>query len=145
VRVLQRIQHRAGQGHQALERQWAFLAEQVGQGPAFHERHGVVDQALAFAHEVNGQDVGVIEPGRRLGLVPETLQHARRPGDVRPQDFDREPAFQLAIEDLVHLGEPAPAKQAPHLVLGAQRPRQPGSGIGAGRVAHAAAISMAGV
>src|SRR5262249_28977122 len=52
----------------------AEAVQVTGQAAAVDELHAEVALAVVFAHLVDGDDAGVVEPGDGLGLVPEATQ-----------------------------------------------------------------------
>jgi hypothetical protein len=128
--VVERIEDRDDDGEGALRWQRAGALQQFAQRHPVHERHRVVGEPFALAHEVDGEDVGVLEPGGGAGLALEALDHAGGPGDVGAQDFHREPALEILVPDFVDFGEAARADQALDLVLGAEGAGETGEGIG---------------
>ena len=93
VRVVERIEDRDDDRERALGRQRTGALEQLPQRHAVHERHRVVDEPFAFAHKVDRQDVGVLEPRSRSGLALEALDHPGGPGDVGAEDLHGQPTL----------------------------------------------------
>ena len=120
--VGQGIEQRPGQGESAIRIQRPTGSQQLGEGLPLDEGHGVVHQPLAISHEVNRQNVRVIEPGNRSRLVLEAVQHAGGPCDVGLEYLDRKPPLEVLVPDLIHLGETTLPQQATDFVLLTQRP-----------------------
>ena len=78
----QRLQDRLGDLQRLLGGERPSPAQRVGERLALHERHHVIDEPLPGAGEVNGKDRGVLEPGERLRLPSEPVQHPGRPGNL---------------------------------------------------------------
>jgi hypothetical protein len=72
----------------------------------------------------------VAQPGDRPGLLLEARQRGRTPEEVGPEELDGQPALQVLVVHLVHLGESTAAEQADDAVLPPQRPSQLGSAVG---------------
>jgi len=92
VRVIERVENR-----NEIARARSGAAPRTLQQLA--ERHPI-DDGIAYQtspspspHEVNREDIGVLEPGGCPGLALEPLDHAGRPGDVGPQHLHRQPAL----------------------------------------------------
>ena len=64
---------------------------------------------LGFARVVEGEDVGMGQPGRDLDLAQEPLRPERR-RELGPQDLDRDRAVVLQILGQVYGGHAAPAQ-----------------------------------
>jgi hypothetical protein len=144
VRMLQRLEDRSGDGERPLRGEGA-AAEHVTERLALDERHRVVDEPLPLAHEVDGQDVRVLQPGDGASLVLEPLQHAGCPRHVGSQDLHGEPTLQLPVPDLVDFGEPPTADEGPDLVLRAESAGKPGFGVRVvGGVGHAGNVRPVG-
>ena len=78
----QRLQDRLGDLQRLVGGERPPPAQRVGERLAVHEGHHVIDQALSGACEVNREDRGVLEPGERLRLPAEPVQHPGRPGNL---------------------------------------------------------------
>src|SRR5207248_2547273 len=89
-----------------------FLARQaVAEGFPFHVRHDVIEEAGRGPRVVQGQDVGVLQPGGDLDLAQEPLgAEGRR--EVRVQDLDRDRPMVLQVLREEHRRH-APATQLP--------------------------------
>ncbi len=96
------------------------VLQQIGDGAPLQVGHGVVHQALALAHEVDRNRVGMVEPGDGAGLLLEAGDGGRGPGQIGAQHLHRQAALEVGVHHLVHLGEPAAADQADHAILAAQ-------------------------
>jgi len=121
VRMSKRLQHGLRDLEGFVDRVVAAAAQGVRERLPFDEGHDVEDQAFTIAREMNRHDGWVVQTGEGLGLLPEAGQHARRPRDFGMEDLAGQTPIQILVPQLVHLGEPAPADQPLHLVLGAER------------------------
>ena len=82
-----------------------FTLEPVIQGFAFQELHGQEGSATVLADLVNGDDVGMLESGSRLGLTEETLLGTRTASHRRQHGFQGHQSFQVRVfrsEDHTH-------------------------------------------
>ena len=93
VGVIERVKDGDDDRERTLRRERSGALEQLAERHAVDERHGIVGESFAFTDEVDRQDVGVLELGRRAGLPLEALERAGGPGDVRPQHLHGEPAL----------------------------------------------------
>src|SRR4030095_8976618 len=105
VSVRQGIKQWPGQAESAIRIQRPAGSQQLGEGLPLDEGHGVIHQPLAISHEVNRQNVRVIERSNLSRLVFEAVQHAGGPCDVGLEYLDREPPQEVLVPDLIHLGK----------------------------------------
>ena len=101
-----------GQGTGALE--------QIAERHAVDKGHRVPDEALAFAHEMDRQDVRMLEPGDAARFALEPLDRARRPRHVGTQHLHGQAPLQVLVPDLVDLRKAAGADEAFDFILGAE-------------------------
>ena len=83
VGVVEGVGHRAEQLGGGLRAQAPLAVEQVTQGPAADVLHHDPGQPPLLARVVDGDHVGVGQPGGRPGLAPELLGEARGRGRTR--------------------------------------------------------------
>ena len=94
-----------------IQRQRRLALEPCAQRPAFHVRHDVVQLIASSARVEERQDVRVHELGRDLDLAQEA-HDPDRGGDLRLQDFDRDPSAMLQVLREKHRRHAAAAQQA---------------------------------
>ena len=88
------------------------LGQNVVQPDALDVLHYVVVIAVVMSHTEDRHDVGVVQPGGRLGLALESLQLLRFEEQLPGQHLDRHPAAQRLLLGLVDDPHPAPADLA---------------------------------
>ena len=90
--------------------------QQVAQGLAFHPFHGDERHAGLMANVMDGQDIGMVQGGSRLGFLLETTQTISVVGETGWEDFDRDPAIEAGIERAVHLTHAARPERTEDLI-----------------------------
>ncbi len=85
-----------------LHRQAAAPLEPSADRFAVHVSHHEVDQPLALADRVDGDDVGMGEAGRGLGLAGEALADLLLECELRREDLDGDPTLQPIVGCTVH-------------------------------------------
>ena len=92
------------------------VGQQVAQGLAFHPFHGDERHAGLMADVMDGQDVGMVQGGSRLGFPLEATQAISIVGETGWEDFDRDPAIEAGIECAVHLTHAACPERTEDLI-----------------------------
>ena len=128
VRVCQRFRHFPRDEQRVLDRQLRLSLQPVAEGFAFYERHDVVEGARGVAGVIDGQDVGVLQPGGQLDLAQEALAPQRH-GDFGAQRLERDEALMPDIAGEVDHRHPAAAELPINDVVPGQRPIQSSKGI----------------
>ena len=90
-----------------VDRQLAPPPDPPGDRFAVHVAHDEVDQALAFADGMDGDDMGVGQPGGRLGLAGEPLADVLLKGELGRQHLDGDPALEPLVARPVDHAHPA--------------------------------------
>ena len=117
VCVVEGGQRARGDLQRPLGQQSTPARQQLAQRHAVDELHHdvghddastVVGLQGVLAGVVDGDDVGVVQRGGRLGLTAKARLEGRVAGEVGAQDLDRDPAPQAQVACLVDLGH-APA------------------------------------
>ena len=88
----------------------ALLLQPIFEAHAFEKRHGDVGNATIFTDLVDGDDMVVIEFGRRSGFAQEALPGVPLFGDLREHDLERDRALELRILRLKDHPHPALAE-----------------------------------
>jgi hypothetical protein len=78
-------------------------ADQVAQVPALEQLHRHVGEPVLLAEVVDGDDVRVVEPRRRLRLVPEALPEVGVGGERGRDRLDRHVPVEQRVVGPVHL------------------------------------------
>jgi hypothetical protein len=112
----------------------AQLGDEVGQGAAVDELHGVVVDAALAANPVDGNDVGVVQPRRGPGLVVEALQLPRVERAGERQHLERYPPAQRQLLRLVDDAHAAAAHLADEAEIPQLLQRRRRRGLAAGRL-----------
>ena len=84
---------------------------------ARHQRHGVEVQALALAELMDGNDVRVVEPGRRSHLPLEALDPLRVTRKLGWEGFQRHLTSQALVLGPVDVGHSPAAQQRDDAVV----------------------------
>ena len=87
---------------------WPSAPDQVAQRAAADELHREEDVALVGALVVDGDDVGVGQPGRRVRLADEPGDELLVVGQARVHHLERDRAVETVVVGLVDRGHPAP-------------------------------------
>ena len=93
-----------------------FPGQLGAEGFAFHEWHGVVEQAIGLAGGMEGHDVGVLKLGCKLDFSPEALD-AEPGGEVWRQDLQHDLAAELQVFSNEHTAHPTATQLALDAVL----------------------------
>ncbi len=111
------------------DRQLAEMVEAVAQVVAVHVRHHVVEEARGFAGIVEGEDVGMLEPGGDLDLAEEALG-AQRGGQLGPENLDGDFSAVAEVGGQVDHGHAALTQLALQRVAVGQRGGELGGKVG---------------
>ena len=128
VRELQRLANLRHDGQRLLRRDLPRL-EQLAQAHAVHELHQQVVEAVGLAEVVHGDDVGVVQPGQRLGFALEALGEAGFGDLLRRQDLQGDDPVELGLAGLVNDAHAAAAEAFEDFELG----KVPGDFLQGGR------------
>ena len=109
--------------------QLAEMVEPVPQVVAVHVRHHVVEEARGFAGIVEGEDVGMLEPGGDLDLAEEPLG-AERGGELGPENLDGDFSAVPEVGGQVDHGHAALTQLALQRVAVGQRGGELGGEVG---------------
>ena len=101
VRVSQGTRHLAGNSERVGQRQLSFAREPPAQRFTLDVRHDVIEETLGLSRVDQGQDPGVIQPGRNVDLTLEALEADTR-GQVGMENLDRNRSTVLQILGQVH-------------------------------------------
>jgi len=104
-----------GLGHDPpdlVHRQLAPAADPGGHRLAVDVSHDEVDQPQPFADGVDGDDVGMAQAGRGLGLAGEPLADVLLEGKLGREHLDGDPALEPLVASAVHHAHAAPADLA---------------------------------
>ena len=117
VRVLEPESHlsQVAPRGRAVER---TLVEDVPQGSALDERHGDEDDVGGHDEVVDGEDVGVVEPGEGLRLELEALEERAVVLQRRGQRLERDLAAERLLDGAVDDGHAAGAEALFDVVVG---------------------------
>ena len=91
--------------------------DDLSQGGALDVLHAEERNAIRFLDSVDGDDIGVIEGGHRLGLAPESLESIRVRGHLGGENLDRDISIELGVAGQPDLTHPAFAELAEDLVV----------------------------
>ena len=111
VGVVERAGGLAGDAERVVHRELALAAEPVAEALALDERHGEPEPAGGLARVVDGQDVGMLEPGGEPDLALEPLG-AERGGELGEQDLEGDRAVVAEVVGQVDDGHAAAAELA---------------------------------
>src|SRR5262245_20975110 len=78
------------------------LLDHLGQRLPFDELHGIVVHATFGSDCMHWHDIGVVQLGRRLGLVPESLKLALVECRCERQHLQRDAAPERDLVGLIH-------------------------------------------
>ena len=132
-----------------LRREGALVLDDLLQGLALDELHDEEVRPAVGPPVVDGDDAGVVQAGRRLGLPAEALDEGTVPGELRMQDLESDRAAEQAVAGDEDLGHPtggegsrdlvAPAEEAAGLTQPLPPPcLRAGVGVGVGVSGHPA-------
>src|SRR5262249_19016696 len=94
-----------------------LLVNAPGQAAAFHQPHGVVVLALVLVDLEDGDDAGVVQLGRRPGLLVEALDVGLGGELAGPDHLQRHVAAQVAVPGAGDAAQAAGGDPAEHLVI----------------------------
>ena len=94
-----------------VERELALAAEPVAEALALDEGHGEPEPASGLARIVDGQDVGMLQPGGEADLALEPVG-AERGGELGEEDLERDGAVVAEVVRQVDDGHAAAAELA---------------------------------
>src|SRR5439155_5329309 len=94
------------------------LVEDVPERSALDERHGDEDDVRGHDEVVNGEDVGMVEPGERLRLELEALEERAVVLQGRGQRLERNLAAERLLDGAVDDGHAAGAEALFDVVVG---------------------------
>src|SRR5437870_5200005 len=109
VRVRQRARRLGRDLHRVLERQLLLALQAIAQRLALDVRHDVIEEAGRGAGVVQGQDVGMLQPGGDLDLAQKPLG-AERGRDLGVQDLDRHRSAVFQVLRQEHRGHASTAQ-----------------------------------
>ena len=120
VRVLERAQDLALDGERALERQRppdAAGPDDLGERLPLQQLHHEKEHAVGRAAEVgDGDDVGVIEARRGLGLALEAARHLVEAAELGVQELERQLLLEHDVLDAIDGAHAAAAERREHAV-----------------------------
>jgi hypothetical protein len=104
--------------------------DELGEGLAVDELHGIIVDAVVAAHRVDRHDVRVVQRSRRLRLILEALELLGVERGGEREDLQRHPPAQRQLLGLIddahaapaHLAEQAKVPQAAARSLSRHRP-----------------------
>ncbi len=140
VRGAERGEHRLEHLEGLPRAQVALGADQVAQGAAADQLHREEDVALVGALVVDGDHVGVRQPGRRVRLPDEAGDELLVIGQRRVHHLERDGAVEAVVVGLVDDGHPAPRQTWADVVAPVQH--LPHQGVADSRV-HGASLRVA--
>ena len=97
MRDVERVGELLEERHRALGRELPLLLEHVREVGPLDELHREVQTALDLAGVVDGDDVGMLELGRRARLADEALAELLACGQLRVQQLERDRAPQMHV------------------------------------------------
>ena len=100
-----------------VERLQQLAVDRLAQVDALEQLHRHVEEALLLPEVVHGDDVGVVEQGRRLGLALEALQGLVVGAEAGGERLEGDEAVQHGVVGLVDLAHRAAAELADDRVL----------------------------
>src|SRR5664279_88758 len=100
VRILERLADRRYYDQRLLWRQLAGL-EQLAQAHPIHKLHQQVIESVGLAEIIEGDNVGMVEPGERLLLARKALGKARVFLLLAGQDLQRHKAVEPRLARLI--------------------------------------------
>ena len=109
VRVLERLAD-GRHDHQRLLRRQLPRLQQLPQAHAVHKLHQQVIEAVGLAEVIDGDDVGMVEPGQGLRLAREPLGKARVFLLLAGQDLERHKAVEPRLARLIDHAHAAAAQ-----------------------------------
>ena len=128
VGVLERLRRLAGDADGVLDRQLALPREPAAQALSLHVRHGEPEPAGGLARVVDGQDVGMLEPGGEPDLALEPV--IAEAGETGVQDLQRHRPVVAEVERQIDGSHAAPAELALDAVAVLERGSQCGRKVG---------------
>ena len=111
----QRIPESAGDFDDLFEGKSA-VADKPVKRLTFDELHGQEVDAVAFLYRVDGDDVGMVELGKRLRLTPKPRKPLGIKRHFGGQDFERYIAPKFRVSGTVYLAHPTGAKRRLDLI-----------------------------
>ncbi len=96
--------------YRALRRQ-RTVCEQFGDGMAVDQPHGHIQAVVDLAEIMDGDDVGLIQPGGHLGLPTEPRLILLIVGEIRGQQLQRDHPVHGSVVRLPHFAHAAAAQQ----------------------------------
>ena len=106
VGLVERARHGRTDVDRELGAEALLAVEQLAQALAVDELHHDGLAAVVLEHVVDGDDVGMVQPGDGDRLAPEPFGDHRIGGEVRLEPFDGDPAIELDVGGDPHLGHP---------------------------------------
>ena len=114
-----------GDNLQRLARREFARPLELAQVQAVHILHDEKRHALDLAEFVDGDDVGMIQPGQGAGLAVEAFGKIRAPGGLRRENLERHDPVQHRLAGLINRPHAAFADQGENFELG-----KPGGHLG---------------
>ena len=94
-----------------------MLTDELDQRLALHQLHRDEVLAIAFPNGVDGDNVGVVQRGRELGLPLEPFNQNRPFAELFRQDLQRHLPIKAKVKRTVDDAHPAPSQFFDDLVL----------------------------
>ena len=129
VGVLERLGGLPGDPHRVLHRQLPLPPQPVAQRLTLDKRHGEPELAGGLARVVDGQDVGMLEPGGELNLVLEPLG-AERGSELGVEHLERDRSLVLDVAGEIDRRHAPASELALEHVAVAQASSQRGGQVG---------------
>ena len=126
VRRAERLQDRVEDVERRARGQRALGLHHLAQGVPGDELHREEHPALVLALVVDGDDVGVAEPGGRPGLAAEPADEGLVGGEARAHDLQRHLAVEPLVEGDVDRGHAAVGDVRQHAVPAGRAPGRRG-------------------
>jgi hypothetical protein len=105
----------------SVQGEWPIALNQLSQAGTIDELHSIPEKTGAATDIVDVDDVGVAEPGGKLRLTAESLDHLRIPSQQGLENLEGDLPFQMEISNPVHPSETARAEERQQLVVVSQR------------------------
>lgn len=112
--------HGFGNGLDQLRRPASWhgtVASEIGQISTFDEFHREPGQAFVFSHLVNGDDVRVVEAGRRLGFAAKAFDESFVGKLAAEQQFDGDDPIEADLTGAVNAAHAAAGDFSEQLVI----------------------------
>jgi len=123
---VQRLQQLQPDPGRPRRRQRPRPTDQVAQGRGLDQLHDQEQPGAGLDHVVEGDDAGVVEPGRRPGLTQGPLAQVHPAGRGRPAGqldlLDRHRPAEQEVLGPPHRAHPAPAQRPPEDVAARDQP-----------------------